>query len=289
MNTETTYFETSVQGIRMRCASSGTGATVILLHGFPETHRSWDLQVPALVAAGYRVIRPDLRGYGGTDKPRDGYDIDTLGGDIAALIRTLDAGPVVLVGHDWGGAIAWYVASRYPGLVRRLIILNCPHPVIMAKAVLKDPGQARRSWYMFFFQIPRLPEHWLTMRKGRNITRLFRASSSGTRRPPRELTEYSRQSLLEPGAARAAIAYYRAALRDVFPPWRFRRYRRRFARVEVPVTVLWGVEDTALGVRLLDGLEEFAPGAQVHRIADAGHFVHQERPDLVNRLMLASL
>jgi pimeloyl-ACP methyl ester carboxylesterase len=287
--TATTYNDARVQGIRMRYATSGEGPTVVMLHGFPETHRSWDLQVPDLVRAGFRVVRPDLRGYGDTDHPPGGYDIATLGNDVAALIESLDAGPVVLVGHDWGGAIAWFVASRHPELLTRLVILNCPHPVLMARALVSDPMQRRRSWYMFFFQLPRLPELWLTGRDGRNIRSLFRASTTGSRRPPPELVEASRRALLAPGAATCAIAYYRTAMHEVFPPWRFRRYRSQFGRIEVPVTVLWGENDSALGIGLLAGTREYAPRLDVRRITDAGHFVHQEQPEEVNRLLLECL
>jgi len=287
--TTTSYELAGGLGIRMKYADSGEGPTIVMLHGFPETHRSWDLQVPELVRAGFRVVRPDLRGYGGTDKPRSGYDIETLASDVASLIRSVGAGPVVLVGHDWGGAIGWLVASRYPELLSRLVILNCPHPVLFARALVSDRQQLRRSWYMLFFQIPRLPERWLIRRDGRNLRRLFRASTGATQSPPPDMVDVARRGMLEPGAATAAIAYYRAAFREVFLPWRFRRYAAKFGPIEVPVTVLWGEKDTALGIRLLDGTEQYASQLEVRRIADAGHFVHQERPQEVNRVLLETL
>src|ERR1700742_426214 len=136
----------------------GAGSPVVLLHGFPETHRSWDLQTAALVAAGYRAIAPDLRGYGLSEKPRAGYDLETLATDVERLIDELGTGPVRVVGHDWGGAITWQLLQQCPQKILNATILDCPHPAIMARALLRNRTQRRRSWYMFFFQLPALPE-----------------------------------------------------------------------------------------------------------------------------------
>jgi pimeloyl-ACP methyl ester carboxylesterase len=275
--------------MQMHFVAAGEGPVVVLLHGFPETHRSWDLQVPALVQAGFRVITPDLRGYGSTDRPRNGYELQNLGRDIVALIHAVSKEPVSLVGHDWGGAVAWHVASRHPLELERLVVLNCPHPVRMLEALLSDPDQLRRSWYMFFFQLPMLPEWWLTKDEGANLVRLFRASFRSPRKPPPEILEASRKSLLEPGASRAAIAYYRHALRSWFHPLRMGKVRRSYPSIDAPVTLIWGQGDVALGERLIDGTERFARRLEVVRIPGAGHFVHQEEPDLVNEHLIERL
>ena len=279
----------TINGIQMHYAVSGSGPLVVLLHGFPDTHRSWDLQVPALVHAGYRVVTPDMRGYGSTDRPRDGYDVATLARDVRGLIEHLGEERAHLVGHDWGGAVAWEVATRHASVLHQLVVLNCPHPVRMAEDLLRDPAQRKRSWYMFFFQVPGLPEWWLTRNDGRNVAKMFRASSTASRRPPADLVEASRRALLEPDAARAAVAYYRAALGTFLHPLRAKRTMRSYASIEVPVTVLWGECDTALGMGLLRGTDRFASHLAIHRIPDAGHFVHQERPDEVNGHLIRAL
>jgi len=301
--TESTRIQTShfvhVNKIQMHYAAAGVGPTVVLLHGFPETHRSWDLQVPALVEAGFRVITPDLRGYGSTDRPRRGYELENLGRDIAELIDVVTAEAqspqsstdqaVFLVGHDWGGAVAWQVATRYPEKLRRLIVLNCPHPVRMAEALVSDRDQLARSWYMFFFQLPLLPEWWLTKKDGANLTRLFRANFSRPHTPPPDILEASRQALMEPGAAGAAIAYYRFALRSWFHPLRWKKNLQSYGPIGVPVSVIWGERDIALGKSLLEGSERFAPDLEVLPVPNAGHFVHQEQPDIVNARLLEVL
>lgn len=278
-----------VNGIQMHYVAAGQGPVVVLLHGFPETHRSWDLQVPALVNAGFRVITPDLRGFGSTDRPCLGYELQNLGRDILALINTVAKGPVSLVGHDWGGAVAWHVASHHPDKLDRLVILNCPHPVRMFESLLADPEQILRSWYMFFFQLPILPEWWLTKDDGANLVRLFRASFRRPRTPQPGILEASRRALLEPGASRAAIAYYRYALRGWFHPLRMGKVRRSYGPIDLPVTMIWGQGDAALGERLIDGTERFAKRLEVLRIPGAGHFVHQEEPDVVNGHLIERL
>jgi pimeloyl-ACP methyl ester carboxylesterase len=142
---------------------------------------------------------------------------------------------------------------------------------------------------MLFFQLPLLPEWWLTKNEGANLVRLFRASFRRPHEPPAEILEASRRALLEPGAARAAIAYYRHAARGPFHPLHLRALRASYAPIRVPVSILWGLQDSALGESLLEGSERFAPDLEVHRIPDAGHFVHQEQPDTVNRRLLAIL
>lgn len=278
-----------VNGIQMHYVAAGAGPVVVLLHGFPETHRSWDFQVPTLVREGFRVVCPDLRGYGSTDRPKAGYGLESLGEDIAELIDRVSNEPVSLVGHDWGGALAWQAATRFPDRIRKLIVLNCPHPVRMAEALLSDWEQIRRSWYMFFFQLPFLPERWLTKNDGANVIRLFRASFGRDREPPAEIVEASRLALLEPNAATAAISYYRQALRQLAGPMRFREAMGSYGAIGAPVTVIWGQDDIALGMRLLEGTRRFAPDLTILPVANAGHFVHQEAPDVVNGLLIDAL
>lgn len=153
-------------GVRLHCVVEGEGPLVVLLHGFPETSRSWRKQIPTL-AERFRVVAPDLRGYGGSDKPAGiaAYGTSVVADDIVALIREVGAQRAHVVGHDWGGGVAWTVAIEHPQLVDRLVVLNCPHPAMMAKALRSSWAQVRKSWYIFAFQLPWLGE-WIFRRDG---------------------------------------------------------------------------------------------------------------------------
>src|SRR5215203_1684309 len=157
--------EAIVNGVRLHYVGAGTGPLVLLLHGFPEFWYSWRAQIPALVAAGYRVIAPDMRGYNLSEKPAGvrSYMLDTLCDDVLALIHHAGEERATVVGHDWGGAVAWNVPMRHPRAVERLIVLNAPHPGAFLRE-LRTPAQIAKSWYMFFFQLPWLPE--LSLRAG---------------------------------------------------------------------------------------------------------------------------
>ncbi len=276
-------------GTRLHVVASGTGEPVLLLHGFPETHRSWDLQVPALVDAGYRVLALDLRGYGASDRPKDGYDLDTLARDVVGVATELCDGPVALVGHDWGGAIAWHVAAHHAKAISRAVILAGPHPARMAEALRGSRQQLKKSWYMFFFQLPALPELWLRRRGGRNLSRMFRTGSPGAGDAPPELVDAERRELLQPGALGAALAYYRTAFRRDAAGLITGRFSTSYPMIERPITLLWGEVDSCLGLELTEGLDRCASDLTLHVVARAGHFLHQEQPARVNELLLAGL
>jgi epoxide hydrolase 4 len=272
-------------GVRLHYALGGAGPTVVLLHGFPETHVSWSLQIPVLIAAGYRVAALDLRGYGASERPRAGYDLDTLASDVAALIDELGVERAHVIGHDWGGAITWQLAAHRPHRLEHAIVLGCPHPEAMLRELSSNARQLARSWYMFFFQLPLLPEFWLTRRSGKNLERMFRAESTAA---PPEIVQAERRALLAPGAARAALAYYRTAARSGLRELALRDAARH-PRVDLPVSLIWGENDSALGLELIERSKRFAPELDAHVIAGAGHFVHQERPEQVNQLLLDAL
>src|SRR5947208_9098506 len=158
--------DVAINGVRLHCVVEGEGPLVLLLHGFPETSRAWRKQIPAL-AERFRVVAPDLRGYGTSDKPKGiaAYRTSVLADDIVGLIHAFDAQRAHVVGHDWGGAVAWATAIEHPEAVDRLVVLNCPHPVVMARALRSNLAQVRKSWYMFAFQLPWLPE-WALRRDG---------------------------------------------------------------------------------------------------------------------------
>jgi pimeloyl-ACP methyl ester carboxylesterase len=274
----------NANGIRFHALADGPedGPLVLCLHGFPELGRSWRQQLPALAAAGYRAVAPDLRGYGETDL-QGPYDVRTLVDDVAGLVAALGQERAVLVGHDWGGATAWSTAMLRPSAVERLVVLNCPPPAELFRAMLRSPAQLAKSWYIVFFQLPVLPER----RMGADDAAVVaRALVGGSHRrgvwSPEELELY-RAAFARPGRAKAAIDWYRAAFRRVLRPHR----RRAAPRVSAPTLVLWGVEDRFLGRELVapERLRRtLAEGnlATVVWIDDAGHFVQNEAPERVN-------
>ena len=275
-------------GISFHAIAAGPakGPLVLLLHGFPELAISWEPQVTALGAAGFRAIAPDMRGYGSTDKTGP-YDTDTLAHDIAALVKALGRERATVVGHDWGGGVAWAVTAFAPEILERLVILNCPHPCIMQNELLSSPRQLRRSWYMFFFQLPWLPE-WIVRRDGAiAIAKSLRGGSTIRSAWTPEKTQPYRDNFMQPGAASAAIGYYRAALRSG-------RGLRRAAKahpIQVPTLILWGKEDQFLGVEMLEEQKLspwFAPGnrPEVEFLEGVGHFVQVEAPERVNAALL---
>lgn len=272
----------AVNGVRLHYVEAGTGPLVVLLHGFPEFWYSWRYQIPALADAGYRVIAPDMRGYNTSEKPRGvaAYSVETLTDDVAGLIDQAGAEKAVIVGHDWGGAVAWNVPMRHPRLVEKLIVLNAPHPAAFMRE-LRTLAQLRKSWYVLFFQLPWLPE--AVFRAG-NYATIERTMRTDPVRPgafdDADIRRYKR-ALAQPGALTSAINYYRGLTRR--DP---RRATGDLPSIEVPTMLIWGEQDRYLGVRLTEGLEQWAPRIRVERIPDASHWVQVDAPEQVNALML---
>jgi pimeloyl-ACP methyl ester carboxylesterase len=275
----------NVGAVNLHYVESGRGPLVVLLHGFPEFWYTWRHQLPALAAAGYHVVAPDLRGYGASDRPRgvDAYQIERLTADVAGLIRHFGAESAALVGHDWGGLIAWWMAQEHPQLLERLVVINAPHPVTYLRGV-RRLDQARRSWYVLYFQLPWLPE--LSLRAAD-----FAALRWRLRRDPCRPGAYTERDvertvrpLAQPGALTAAVNYYRAAVR----PASFRRLRE-VAAVELPVLVIWGDGDRHLTQDSLQGLERWAPGARIVHLPRVSHWVQNDDPRRVSELLIAFL
>ena len=269
-------------------SNGGKAPLVVLLHGFPETWWSWRHQIDALVAAGFRLVAPDQRGYADTDK-HGPYDIDTLVADVCALIDTVapEEKRAIVVGHDWGGAVAWHLASTRPEHCSRLVVMNCPHPAMMLKALRSKWSQIKKSWYMFFFQLPVLPERFLTRRGGRGIGRMFRAMAVDRTNFSNEELAPIVEAVCRPGAAHGMIGWYRAAIRrGLLHP----KMAEATPKIEAPSLLIWAMEDKALGYEdLVPGTERYVPGLRVETIAACGHFVQQEQPDVVNPKLIAFL
>lgn len=266
--------------LEFNVATAGSGDRLVLcLHGFPESALSWRHQMTPLARAGYRVWAPDLRGYGGTTRPDNlhAYHLETLLEDVAALIEVSKASQVILVGHDWGGIIAWYYAMRRRGTVAALIVLNAPHPACFEREIRRW-RQLRRSWYMAVFQIPWLPETVLAAARARMIDVIFnRMRTVPDPLPDDTLFRYRRQAG-EPGALTAMLNYYRAAIRGGGAA---RQRCLGYPPIDLPTLVIWGLQDLALTKQNLDGLDGFVTDLTVLTLDQSGHFVHQDEPQRV--------
>lgn len=270
-------------GIALHVVEAGPadGRPVVLLHGFPEFWWGWRHQVGALASAGFRAVVPDQRGYGGSDTPDAvaAYRLGTLGADVVALADALGLGRFDLVGHDWGGIVAWWVAARHPGRVRRLAILNAPHPDTRWAVIRRDPAQLLRSWYVAFFQLPHLPERILASDGFAPLARaLARTSRPGTF-SDEDLRRY-RETWGRPGALAGMLAWYRALVRH--PP-------RPAGRVAAPTLILWGRRDGALGPRFATESLALCDQGRVRWFDESTHWLLHEEPAAVNAELLAHL
>jgi epoxide hydrolase 4 len=258
---------------------AGEGPLVVLLHGFPEFWFGWRLQIAPLVAAGYRVVAPDTRGYNLSSKPEGfhEYAVDLLAADIRGLIGALGAESAMLVGHDWGGSIAWTVAMNHPEVVDRLVILNAAHPRRLSEG-LKHPNQLRKSWYFFFFAVPGLPEEVVHLRDWH----FFRHFLEEANPPytPQEMERYV-EAWSQPGAAAGMIDYYRASVRQSQ-----KEAVAKLRPISAPTLVIWGEGDSYLGSDLAEPHADDVPDLRVERLADASHWVHHDEADRVNQLLV---
>jgi len=280
--------EVHANGLRFHVAECGEGDRLALcLHGFPEQWFSWRHQMPLLARLGWRVQAPSLRGYGASDRPerRDDYAIELLLDDVAGLIDAARAREVMLLGHDWGGILAWFFALRRLRPLDRLVVMNLPHPGAAA-SVFKGFRQLRRSWYAFFFQIPWLPERLLALRGAQAIGDAFLHMTVQPGRYPDEILARYREAALQPGALKAMLDYYRALLRGG-------GLRRQQALghplIEVPTLMIWGEHDTALSKQATVGTDAFVKDLSLRYLPDAGHFVQQDQPEQVNEMLEAWL
>lgn len=280
--------DVTANGTRFHVAEAGPAAPargtplVVLLHGFPEFWWSWRHQLTGLAARGLRVVAPDLRGYGASDKPPRGYDVPNLAADVAGLVRALGEPDCVLVGHDWGGLLAWSVAALHPSVVQRLVVVSMPHPLRQRQAMLAHPlGQGRASSYMLGFQVPGLAETALTRDDAERVGALLHAWG-GPGFPDEETERRCREAMQVPGAAHSALEYYRWAVRSLARPsgW---RYQQRLARpVAAPTLHLHGALDRCLLSSTVAGSGRYvAGGYEPVLLAGVGHFPHQEAPDTV--------
>ena len=276
----------TVGSLRMHYVLEGSGPLVVLLHGFPEFWWSWRFQIAPLAAAGYRVVAPDLRGYNETERTGP-YDLDTLSGDIASLIAHLGESRATIVGHDWGGAITWHLAAMRPDTCERAVVLNAPHPAVFGAVLRHSLDQLRRSWYMFFFQLPWLPERWLVKDGARLLRRIYRGNAVDRSNFTDDDVRPFQNAITQPGAATAALGYYRAALPRLV---KNRGNLGRYPVITRPTLLIWAKDDQALGYQeLVPPTRRWVSDLKIEPIEQCGHFVHQERPEEVNARLLSFL
>ena len=275
-------FETDVYGDGEKFA--------LLLHGFPESKFSWRHQAPLLASLGYTVWVPNLRGYGQSTRPPkvSDYGLDRLMDDVSGLIDAARSqginGPATLMTHDWGGAIGWSFVLSNKRPLERFVVMNLPHPTIFMSKV-RTWAQLKKSWYIFFFQIPWLPEKLMTLRKAQAVGDAFyNMAVDKTYFTEDVLQEYRRTALI-PGAMRAMINYYRASFRSnpMQTVW------ENPPKIDVPTLMIWGEEDSALGKELTYGTEHLVTDFTVRYLPGVSHWVQQEAPKTVNAMLKAWL
>ena len=283
----TAYIEAN--GLAFEVDMCGEGEKFALfLHGFPESKFSWRHQLPLLAELGYTAWAPNLRGYGRTSRPRgiEPYQLSHLKADVAGLIDAARArgikGPVTLIAHDWGGIIGWAFALSGDRPLEHFIVMNLPHPTRFLEG-LRTWAQIKRSWYVFFFQIPWLPEKLFTLRNARAIAQAFVGMAvTKSRFPESVLAEYRKNALI-PGAMTAMINYYRASFRD-------RGAVEQFSNppiLQTPTLMLWGEEDTALGRELTFDTDRLVKDFTIRYLPQVSHWVQQEAPEAVNAMIRA--
>jgi pimeloyl-ACP methyl ester carboxylesterase len=274
----------NVGDLRLAIRQEGSGDPVVLLHGFPELSYSWRHQLPVLAEAGFCAIAPDLRGYGDSDRPTGvaAYAVPALVGDVVGLIDALGYPQVHLVGHDWGGGLAWATAALHPERVRTLTIANAPHPTASAEARRDDAAQRAKSWYMLLFQFVGVAESWLANDDFRNLREMvFENAAPGTFTP--DDVQIYLDAFSRDGALTAALNYYRANM----PAAAWLRPPPQLPDITTPTMVIWGEADSYLGLGLLKrSCAKVRAPVRVERLPGVSHWVQQEAPELVNALLI---
>ncbi|MFN8527593.1 MAG: alpha/beta hydrolase [Anaerolineae bacterium] len=279
---EYTYLDTNGVTLHVVQAGPKDGEPVLLLHGFPEFWYGWKAQIQALAAAGFRVWAPDQRGYNLSSKPKavEAYRMHQLVADVIGLIDQSGHERLHLVGHDWGGAVAWSVAMRHPDRLKKLAILNIPHPAVFLETVRSNPYQMLKSWYMGFFQLPLLPEALLTGGDANGAAIMLFASSNPGTFKDQDIAEYVK-AWKRPGAMTGMINWYRALFRSPSSGT-----PRGDVRIHVPTLMLWGEDDVALDASMAQPSIALCDEGKLITYPDAGHWIAHEKAEEVNRQLI---
>lgn len=273
------YIETN--GIKLHTAMAGPedGPLVILLHGFPEFWFGWKNQIQPLAEKGYRVVAPDQRGYNLSDKPEgiDNYTVDHLRDDVIGIIEHFQKEKAIVIGHDWGGAVAWHLAATRPEYVEKLIVLNIPHPKAMPRVLKKNPLQWMKSSYIAFFQLPNLPEKALGMGEFKAMQQSIEQTSNPDTFSKDEMEQY-KAAWSQSDALTAMLNWYRAIRRGSF-----RQVPE--TKIKVPVRIIWGMGDQFLSPMLAKESMSFCEEVNLAFVGEATHWIQHEQPEIVNRLI----
>jgi len=272
------YIDTN--GIRLHVMEAGpeNGPIIMFLHGFPEFWYAWRKQIDYFADLGYLVVIPDQRGYNLSDKPEgiEAYKTDEMAKDVLGLIDHYGHKQIYLVGHDWGASVSWWTALKYPDRIKRLVIMNVPHPKVMNKNMLTNPKQMQRSWYIFFFQLPNAPEKMASANNYEWPVGILEKSSRPGTFSPQELEKY-RQAFAQPQAFSSMINWYRATLQCRNEP-------PRSFRITMPALILWGLDDIAMIPELAQQSLEYCDQGRLITL-DATHWVQHEESAKVNQLV----
>jgi epoxide hydrolase 4 len=277
------YIKTNSVQLHVVQAGAAEGPLVILLHGFPEFWYGWRQQIPALAEAGYRVWAPDQRGYNWSDKPAgvSAYSLDLLAEDVVGLIDTAGRETAVVIGHDWGANVAWWLAARYPERLSRMVAINVPHYAVMARHLRQSRAQLRKSWYIFFFQLPWLPEALIRRNNYQAAVRALQESSRPGTFSTEDIDQY-RQAWSQPGAMTGMINWYRAIIQK-------RPTSSPSPRIQVPTLLIWGAQDMFLDQAMAQPSVDLCENGRLALIPEASHWVHHEEPVQVNELITTFL
>lgn len=274
------YVETN--GVRLHVVEAGPpeGPIIFFLHGFPEFWYAWRKQIEYFSTRGYLTVAPDQRGYNLSDKPPHvaSYRVDELARDIVGLMDHYGRKEVFLVGHDWGGAVSWWIALKYPERLKRLVIMNCSHPLVYRKHLLGNQKQMEKSWYVFYFQMPGLVEKFASADDYAWPVRLLVETSRPGAFKADELEKY-RMAFKQPGAFTAMVNWYRAAFQAKSdPPADF--------LVRVPTLILWGMNDVAFVPEQADESLAFCENGRLEKFPDCSHWIEHEEAERINPMML---
>ena len=284
------YRTIAANGARFGLAELGAGPLVLLLHGFPTFWWTWRRQLVTLADAGYRAVAMDLRGYGSSDKTPRGYDPLTLSGDVAGVVRSLGFGEAVIVGHGWGGLLAWTCAVLQPKVVDRLVVVSAPHPRRMRAAVAADRRQLAASWHVVNYQRPWAPENRLVRDGGAHVEELLRRWAATPGWPDAETAARYRAAMAVEHVAHCSLEYYRWMVRSLFRPDGQRYARRMLAPIEAPVLQVHGDADPAVLPATADGSGRYVSGPYAWTLLPGvGHFPHEEAPAAFDAAVLGWL
>ena len=280
------FIQTNNINLHVMTDGPENGTAVILLHGFPQFHYGWKDQIPALVDAGFRVIVPDQRGYNLSDKPKGtfAYDVDILAKDIIGLFDHFGIQKAKLVGHDWGAVVAWTVAINHPERLEKLAILNVPHPDVMTDFVLNNRAQRKKSWYVFFFQIPWFVEWMLSKNNFEYLGRMLTRSGRKSTFTEADVVEY-KKAWSQKGSLTGMLNWYRAAVRRGLS-YTFSRNKSPARRVHVPTMMLWGRHDIALSSEMAQPSIDLCDQGELTFYEKSTHWVQHDAHEEVNQKLI---